>query len=308
MSAEIVHEEPGPFASFKALSRVLSRARLPASAVGIEDADFEASSAALAQMSSEERAEWRELARQDLGDMVAVLAEEDDVARLNGELATLPDPMLDHLWKVVQAIEHAADRAGAPRWDVHEDQLSDGQKQRVEARYEAMVGNVYSRVQEATNSQVGVVLVPGFNWLFGAGLHVTRAVVYMFFWMFSKVRLNFAIVWVPLWVAAAGFDLVVFNVPWALFAIWARVVRGDNPIDRSLDRAIGCWSFGTSVQARREYAALRKVCPNHREFLDGGFLLVIPTNRVVRNAALSEVVGVTATSAASVAALPAGAS
>src|SRR5262249_27055663 len=106
-----------------------------------------------------------------------------------------------------------------------------------------------------------------------------------------KVRLDFVIVWMPLWILAAAIDHATVNLPWLVFAAAARLWRGQTEATREADRGLGCWIFGDSLLARQAYASLSRL-RSHRELLDKCILLLGPTLVAAQNAALAETLNV----------------
>lgn len=278
---------PGPLAGVTSLWATMRTSALPAYAPGFDDADYARGRERLA----DEPEPYREGVRQGLERVIPlVVADSGEEQEVRELVATLPAEILDYLASLALALEFGAERRGLPVSSWSDNTLTEAQRARIAEGLAAHDGQVQQHFDAVRGAVVGLVHVPGMNWLFGAGIHVLRALLYAVFWLASKVRLGLAIVFLPLWIIAASLDFVTFSLPWVVFALASRLVRGQDAGDRSFDRWLGCWVFGSSLRARMDYGSLKRF-KSHRGLLDSHILLLPIASEAVQIAVTAQVLG-----------------
>ena len=290
-------EDIGPFDSFRALIGSLTKGKASPYVAGYDDHDYVGAKDAIAQASEADRAEARSMISGSLTVAVEAIPYPDEgKTRLRRLVDTIPREMVDFCWSVVVAMDLGAARRGVPAPSLPDDELTADQRRSVDSLADSHMQRIYRRADQS-HLKSGLIHIPGFDWLLGAGIHVFRAFTFFFFYIAQKLHLNYLLLWLPIWLVAWVADFLTFSLPWAFFAVTAWLTRGQVPSIRENDRWYGCWCFGTSLLARLDYAKTWTT-PSHRDLIREHLLLVGLVATAVRGAALAETMGQRPTPAA----------
>jgi hypothetical protein len=283
-------EDIGPFDSFRALIGSLTKGKASPYVAGYDDHDYVAAKDAIAQASEADRAEARSMISGSLTVAVEAIPYPDEgKTRLRRLVDTIPREMVDFCWSVVVAMDLGAARRGVPAPSLPDDELTADQRRSVDSLADSHMQRIYRRADQS-HLKSGLIHIPGFDWLLGAGIHVFRAFTFFFFYIAQKLHLNYLLLWLPIWLVAWVADFLTFSLPWAFFAVTAWLTRGQVPSIRENDRWYGCWCFGTSLLARLDYAKTWTT-PSHRDLIREHLLLVGLVATAARGAALAETMG-----------------
>ena len=281
----------GPLDGLKALAAMFRRVDASPSYAGYDDADYLEMKTVLAGEGARERAETTAMCQDDLRALAEAIEKPEDLERVQGLIATLPEDLAAWLGLVILAQGRGAERSGAPGLlETHA--LAEGERKvAFEQTYGQHRDELAAQAKRlAGPAVVGVIEIPGLTWLLGMGVHVARALAYLLFWLLDKVRLGRAIIVWPIWILAAAFDLIVVNLPFLAFQLVAWLVRGQRPTARAHDRELGAWAFSRSLLARKEYAALWRHT-RHRELVRESYLAATAALYGMRLASSAEVAG-----------------
>ena len=279
-----------PFDSFHALIGSLTKGNASPYVAGYDDHDYAAAKDAITQATESDRAEARTMISGSLTAAIeAIPFPDDDKTRLQRLVDTIPQAMVDFCWSVVVAMDLGAARRGVPAPSLPNEELTVDQRRAVDSIADSHMQRIYQRADQS-HLKTGLIHVPGFDWLLGAGIHVFRAFTFFFFYVAQKLHLNYLLLWLPIWLIAWVGDFLTFSLPWAFFAVAAWLTRGQVPSIRENDRWYGCWCFGTSLLARLDYAKTWTT-PSHRDLSREHLLLVGPVATAARGAALAEAMG-----------------
>ncbi len=287
----------GPFDSFRTLIGSLTKGKASPYVAGYDDYDYVAAKDAIARASEADRAEARSTISGSLTVAIkAISYPDEEKTRLRRLVDTIPQEMVDFCWSVVVAMDLGAARRGVPAPSLPNEELTDDQRHSAESLSDSHMQQIYRRADQS-HLKTGLIHIPGFDWLLGAGIHVFRAFTFFFFYIAQKLHLNYLLLWLPIWLVAWVADFLTFSLPWAFFAVAAWLTRGQVPIIRENDRWFGCWCFGTSLLARLDYAKTWTI-PSHRDLVREHLLLVGLVATAARGAALAETMGQRPTPAA----------